>query len=425
MNYPPLVAPVAPIGLPAPPRGRPGATNRVLFTHLPSVLHKRQVLREWLVPCGNVRHVIFVPPAVEDDDDDDDEVLAAEQAHNNDDVNRTALLTMSHADGAVKIVTAFRHFQAEYLSKLTDETQREAMQKFKVHLVPTHPDIPVPPAMMDPTTVQVLGDRLVASFPDPNQPKNPSLPAPKETVPAIKGPDSDDEPDEEEEDPLTTPAVLAAVREFRRKLARQQGGKATRRQELVKSKIEQWKPIVRQRMLAGPPPPGPPMTSQLPPPVQTLPPPPPGTLPPPPPMQTLPLPPPGTLPPPPLTQNLPPAPRGVSNLPAWMTQAKEDIPIQQQEEEEEEQDEPPTKRMKPDDWQSQPLLVPPAAMPAFRDFIAAQIQHLLGEAEASLVDFLCQGKSVTQILPELQDVLEEDAEGFCERLFGKVQELNQ
>lgn len=414
MNYPPLPAQAGMMGLPHPPPrggGRPGSTNLVLLTHLPAVLHQRQVLREWLIPCGNVRHVIFVPPEQDDEDDDNEQP----KTNDNDDNHRTALLTMSHADGALKIVTAFRHFQAEFLLKHNSET----MQKFQAHLVPTHPDIPIPPPMMDPTTVQVLGDRLVASFPDPNQPKTSntnansnSAPAPSKE-PAVKGPDSDDEPEEEEEDPLTTPAVLGAVREFRRKLARQQGGKATRRQELVKSKIEQLKPIVRQRMLAGPggPPPPlpaslppPPPGGQLPPPISQLPPPPPlpGVLPP--------------LPPPPMPNA---APRGVSNLPAWMTTPQANVAS-----------EPPTKRIKTDDddWQSHPLSIPSTALPLLREFCAIQIQQLLGEAEASLVDFCTQQvsdhKTIQQFLPELQDVLEEDAVGFCERLYQKVLELN-
>ncbi|GAX27141.1 hypothetical protein FisN_13Lh309 [Fistulifera solaris] len=454
MNYPPLSAPPV-VGLPAPPpRGRPGATNVVLLTHLPAALHKRQVLREWLMPCGNVRHVVFVPS--EQEEDEDEEKIPKQQEES----MRTALLTMSHADGALKVVTAFRHFQTEFLAKLTnDDTQKDTIQKFQVHLVPTHPDIPVPPAMMDPTTVQVLGDRLVTSFPDPNRP-TPVVAPSTAKEPVIRGPDSDEEQDdEEEEDPLTTPAVLAAVREFRRKLARQQGGKATRRQELVKSKIEHWKPIVRQRMLAGgapspgvppgvpplpsqlPPPPlpgAPPLPSQLPPPPLPGAPPAPmaGQLPPPPPLPGAPLPPLGSqLPPPPLPGNLPPlppppppgqlppqiaAPRGVSNLPAWMTQAQQPPS---------EGSEPPTKRMKTDDWQSQPLFVPTEARTQFRDFVAAQIQQLLGEPEVSLVDFVCQQvqeqKTVTQLLPELQDVLEEDAVNFCERLYEKVQELRE
>jgi hypothetical protein len=388
------------------------------------------------MPCGNVRHVLFVPPEQDDDDDDEENVPKQQQDM------RTALLTMSHADGALKVVTAFRHFQAEFLAKLTnDDTQKEMIQKFQVHLVPTHPDIPVPPAMMDPTTVQVLGDRLVTSFPDPNRPT--PVVAPLTTKdPVIKGPDSDEEQDdEEEEDPLTTPAVLAAVREFRRKLARQQGGKATRRQELVKSKMEYWKPIVRQRMLTGgTPPPGVPPLPGAPPPPSQLPPPPLPGAPPPPMAGHLPLPPlPGAppllgsqLPPPPLPGNLPPpppppgqlppiaAPRGVSNLPAWMTQAQQPPS---------EVSEPPTKRMKTDDWQSQPLSVPAEAQTQFRDFVAAQIQQLLGEPEVSLVDFVCQQvqeqKTVTQLIPELQDVLEEDAVNFCERLYEKVQELRE
>jgi hypothetical protein len=397
---------------------------------------------------------VFVPPEQEEDEDEEENGPKEPE-----EVMRTALLTMSHADGALKVVTAFRQFQTEFLAKLTDDdTQKEMIQKFQVHLVPTHPDIPVPPAMMDPTTVQVLGDRLVSSFPDPHRPTPVVAPV---TVkePVIRGPDSDEEQDdEEEEDPLTAPAVLAAVREFRRKLARQQGGKATRRQELVKSKMEYWKPIVRQRMLAGgmPPPGAPP--SQLPPPPLPGAPPPPSQLPPPPlpgapmagqlappplpgappshsqlPPPTLPgAPPPplgNRLPPPPLPGNLPPpgqlppqiaAPRGVSNLPAWMTQ---------QQQPPSEGSEPPTKRTKTDDWQSQPLSIPAEAQTPFRDFVATQIQQLLGEAEISLVDFVCQQvqehKTVTQLLPELQDVLEEDAFGFCERLYEKVQELRE
>ena len=470
LSVPPPPPPTAGgVLLPPPPTRRgPASTHTVLLTHVPESLHNRQTLREWLVACGNSRNIQFVPspPQVDNDEAKEDDDKKGDQVI-------TALLTMSHADAALKVVSAFRHFKAGLLAEKTSEeaNNNSKLELFQAHLVPTHPEVPLPPAVMDPTTVQVLGDKLLAAFPrggvrsSPADNKDDKRPvtatttiAPRTTTTRTSsttklggGSDDEEEEDEDYEDPLQSPAVLQAVRDFRRQLERQQGSKATRRQELVRSKIAQLKPIIRERMLqekqqqelaSVPPPnanlPPPPPSGSLPPPPGT------GNLPPPPPGGSLPLPPPGNLPPPPpLAPNLPPpptsslpppganvspaAPRGVSNLPAWMTQQQQQ---QQQQQAAATTDEPPpAKRLKPaENWQTTPLTVDAAQRPALQAFVAAQIRQLLGEEEASLIEFLVEKVVVHQatpadLLPELQDVLEDDAPKFVQALWEKTQEL--
>jgi hypothetical protein len=53
----------------------------------------------------------------------------------------------------------------------------------------------------------------------------------------------------------------------------------------------------------------------------------------------------------------------------------------------------------------------------------------MGEEEATLIDFLythiLQGKATSELLQELQVVLEEEADGFLKAVWSKVQELQQ
>lgn len=90
--------------------------------------------------------------------------------------------------------------------------------------------------------------------------------------------------------------------------------------------------------------------------------------------------------------------------------------------------EPDPKRQRMDeDWRTTPFQ-PVTAVDELRVFVVAQIQHFLGEEEDSFIDFICQqvqtpGKTPEQVLPDLQDVLEEDAPIFLESLWRKVQEL--
>ena len=460
---------------------RPPPTNTVLLTHLPTALHHRQALREWLVSCGNARNVQFVPaeqiimgmPQQDNNNDNNDN----NNNDNNDNTNDKrssnkavaaqlllqadhkvqpstlcALLTMSHADAALKVVTAFRHFQQQQAeakaktekkgnaeTKNDNDTNENWEPKFRAFLVPTNPDIPLPPAVLDATTVQVLGEKLVSHFPTANNNKKQehhgggaaaagtttaTAATTFTTTTTTTKPKSkfdvteEDDDDEDQEDPLQSPAILQLVREFRHKLEKQQGSKAIRRQAAVRQKIQDALPVVRQRMLQeqdqqqNVPPPLPPSAGSMP-----LPPPPGLNLPQPPPAFAT-----GAA-----VAAAGTAPRGVSNLPAWMTQ---------------EEEEPPTKRAKtaaveageeqqlPDNWEALPFATTIAAhqTAALRTFVTQQIQHYLGEPEASLIDFVCQNiitnhKTPEQLLPELQDVLEEDAMAFCQAVWRKTQEL--
>ena len=64
-----------------------------------------------------------------------------------------------------------------------------------------------------------------------------------------------------------------------------------------------------------------------------------------------------------------------------------------------------------------------------RTFMAASIQEYLGQEEATLIDFIYQHvlaqKTPEQLVPDLKQVLDEDADAFLEALFlNKVHELS-
>ena len=235
---------------------------------------------------------------------------------------------MSHADAALKVITAFRHFH----QKLKDETgnddtteqeQSSSYLTFAAHAVPSNPDIPLPPALMDRETVTVLGTKLYEAFQEAretggketeammvssanrnsnnnnNAGTSTTITDENKNVTDTTTVDAGDDVmmDDDGADPLTSPAVLEAVRQFREQLTVQQGSKAVRRQQLVQEALERALPTVRQRVReerqrgaaaadSAPPPP------------------PPGAAP---------------LPPPPAAEG----PRGVSNKPAWMTQQEQ------------------------------------------------------------------------------------------------------
>jgi hypothetical protein len=449
-----------------PPQQRGGvvSTNMVLLTHVPAPLHHRQRLRHWLVACGNARNVQFVPAAPFDDGGVDNDTTDENEPQKQQQPLVCALLTMSHADVAVKLVTAFRHFKM--MMQQRQPEQPHWFDLFDAHLVPTHPDIPLPPAFMDQATVQILGDKLVAAFPRTDNGNNSAAEATAHAATVIHpttttaststatttrrpGSDSDDDEDDgnEEGDPLEAPAVVQAVREFRRALARQQGTKAVRRRELVKAKIRQVKPMVRERMLMQQQ-----QQQQQPsslllsssyeqqPPTTTMPPLPPmgGLLPPPPPPMTTIVP----------AVLLPPgshvAPRSVSNLPAWMTLQSPKPPAAIQKDDDSESDptgcrflaQPPppssssSSRTLEDCWNT-PLLhagaLPP---PHLEAFVTARVVHYVGEAERTLIDFVCRSvvesntTSTTwqSLRPELEIVLEEDAVPFLQQLWAFLQE---
>jgi hypothetical protein len=321
----------------------------------------------------------------------------------------TVLLTMSHADAALRVVAAIREMKQGW------KKENNEFSNLHANLIPTNPDVPLPPAVMDPSTVQVLAEKLVEAFEGYKTGERTASAPPTSLVDDdtnTRKPDENKAPGgeqhDEETDPLSLPQVQAAVKDFRRQLEHLQGSKATRRKDLVKQTIEARLPLVRQRLeeeKARPPPlPGmqnlpvpPPLPGMIPPPLPTHlppPPPPPAGLPPPPPV--------AGLPPPPPVAGLPPPPPPTG------------APM-----------EPPQKRQKTEEGAFPSL--PAACHEELRQFIGSQIKEYLGEEEASLVNFVStfvlEGKTSAQLLPELREVLEEDAQAFLDSLWKKTQEL--
>jgi len=424
----------------------------VLLSNVPPFLHSTRAIRDWIAPIGSARNVKLIPPPKKDssyDDDDDDEEeqkidkkIRKETSSSPEDEppetpTITGLVALSHPDAALRLISAFKHFkvlldQHQQNRKEDEGTKKEnngggdderassSFKSFQAYVVPVNPDVPLPPPMLDKASTEVLGKKLLASFAEwrdgvkdftklassgggggtSSRSSQLSSSADATTAVSSAATGSEDEEDEDEVDPLTTTQVLEAVTKFRKKLERMQGSKASRRKELVASKIEQMLPIVRQRMrqereaaASGLPP------VYLPPP----PPPPPGyglAAPPPPP---------------------PPGARGVSNLPAWMTK-------QQQQGGGDDMGEPSAKRTKLDPAELGVFpIVPASSHDALRQYIKDLIRQHLGEGEATLTDFVYKHvlteKASASLLPELNEVLDEDAPKFILQLWEKVQEL--
>lgn len=359
---------------------------QILLTRLPPFLQNTRLLRDWIMSAGSARSVLLVPPPI---DSEKTSVDASSQT------SITALVTLAHSDAALKVLTAFRYFSM----KLKDTEFAE----FSAYAVPTNPDVPMPPAVLDIETVTALGDSLYKSFQryreggsgaaDNKVVLNNNIDTEsfnQDTIPeAPQGADDDDI------DPLNAPAVLEAVRKFREQLSVQQGSKAVRRQQLVKEAIAKILPVIRQRVkeererVSQAPPPALPQPSGG---EFQLPPPPPHSL---------------------------DAPRGVSNKPAWMTQ----------QEQQQTDNEPRMKRLKVDLTNPDIFFpsIPKSSLIALRQFIAANIQHYLGEEEATLIDFVNQyvmsGKAVSALLPELSEVLDDDAGAFLQAVYERSQQL--
>lgn len=260
---------------------------QLLLTNVPECLRGSRQLRGWLQAGsgGGVRSVVLIPqsqqpsqsqaaqssssssnPAAEEQD------AAGPNVQPN---SVTALVTLAHADAALKVLTAFRRFQQklrEAASDDDDESSSNKFSKFAAHAVPGDPDVPLPPAVMDRETVTVLGDKLYGAFRQFERGRqdavggtaatnnsaaaaaaatstgneNRSATATTATAGNLQaaaggGDDGDD-------DPLESPAIQEAVRQFRAQLQLQQGSKATRRQQLVREAISKALPVVRQRV---------------------------------------------------------------------------------------------------------------------------------------------------------------------------------
>jgi hypothetical protein len=357
----------------------------VLLTTVAPCLRTSGALREWLGHGGG-----YVPRSL--------------QCVGDPNGPGTALVTLPHAEAAAKLVAAIRH------------NHTDSHNHIGAHLVPVNPDIPLPPALVDPETTQTLAQALrdslhkITRYGPSTDVTTPALAPtlPERTPDASLRPAVEPHADPEDEDPLTSPAVLNAVKAFRDQLEVQQGTKATRRKALVAQTLAQVLPAMRLRRQQEPSVTHAPTPTPLPP----------AAIVPTPTTTTLPVP-----PPPPLPAQTPPAPRGVSNLPAWMTQANlsAEPPTASATEP------PPSKRPKLDTAQPFPAL-PPAAHAPLRDFVTAQIQHYLGEAETSLIELIVQfvlrpdGEPAQGLLPEL-DVLEDDAHALLQALWDHTQHL--
>jgi hypothetical protein len=269
MNLPPPPPPLplampAAVGLPLPvpiptnfPHQAPPPTF-VLLVNVPLFLYSSRSLRDWIVSCGNARSVVLVPAAAASD-------VTAVAANENDNENtnsninptRTALLQMSHPDSAVRLVSAFRQFKKEN----TVDTN------FQAHLVPTNPDVPLPPAMMDAATVIVLAEQLKRAYEswkkggENTSTSTPAATVNNKTSTAVSLPSQQQqsqtiintttgEQEDSAHDPLQAPHVLQEVQAFRRRLEEQQGSKATKRKELVSQKLQALLPAMRERIRA-------------------------------------------------------------------------------------------------------------------------------------------------------------------------------
>lgn len=388
---PPSNAPSFPMQIQAsgpPMNPRIPYTNSVLLTNVPTFLHSLRSIRDWLYPCGSARAAIFYPRKNED------EPLPA-------DAKVTILVTMSHADGAMKFLAAFKHF-ASHLD--------ERYNSLQAYMVPVSPGVPLPPPFLDQDTTQVLGDKLWANFVSLESPEDASKTETTQKldvtkVAAAAGGGNYDA----DEDPLNAPQVLEAVKDFRRKLEKTQSSQKKRRIALVQQKLAEMRPRVQVLMEQEKN--APPLPVGAPPPLPTG-------------LAAPPLPP--GLPPPPLPEGAAPSmaedsgKRGRSNLPAWMTQ---------QQQGEESTGEPTTKKAKTTEELTNFPSLPDSTHTELREFLQTQIKEYVGEEDTTLIDFLQNhivgGKAVSDLLSELQMVLEEEANVFLQQLWTKVEELQQ
>jgi hypothetical protein len=468
--------------------GRSPFTNTILITNMPPFFIGYQQVRDWLYPCGTAKTCLFYPrvPKRKNNNNNNDDVdnkasgagdiemiIANEGGEVNGNGNgnesnnkKTVLINMINPDQALKVVASFKTFVGQLDDRYKD---------IRCYMVPSSPDIPLPPPLMDETTKKVLGEKLwhnfislETSYSDSDN-KNSGLDGAgsagaNKTTPTTKGDaaeesdnktndakdnsnnttspsDDKDEPKlldadkvaaaaggvgtyDADEDPLNAPQVLEAVKEFRRKLDRTHGSQKTQRMDLVAKKLKELRPRIRAQVdaektnrlqnnnhqrLPGalPPLPAPPQHTSLP-----QPPLPPGG----------PVPPPLGLPPPPAAADS--GKRGRSNLPAWMTKQ------QQQQQTSAASDEPASKKARTEQYPTHfPSALPPSSHPVLRQFLANQVKESMGEEEATLIDFLythiLQGKATSELLQELQVVLEEEADGFLKAVWTKVQEIQQ
>ena len=98
-----------------------------------------------------------------------------------------------------------------------------------------------------------------------------------------------------------------------------------------------------------------------------------------------------------------------------------------QQQQQQQDEEPPSKKSKiyPTHF---PANLAPSTHATFREFLTNQVKESLGEEEKTLIDFLynhiLKGKATSELLAELQMVLEEESNGFLEAVWAKVNELS-
>ena len=458
--------------------------NQLLFTNVPAGLHQVRTLRDWILSSSSmsgsgssIRSVLLLPPpskiattttttAATDGRERNSTTTSSSNSagasnstsNNNNNNNHsshetssldwkhrsspiTALVTVSHFDVAIRIVSAFRYMVTTYRSGSNnnnddnnDETfSLSSWQHFHVHLVPHHPDIALPPLVsVDPivaTTGEAMYRALLAIICHSSRDGATETDMTTTTTTMTTTVDhtnnnttttpATDDPEPDTGDPLLlllseeSPAVWEAVRKFREHLATLQGDKATKRHEKVSEALAAALPRVRQQLRAAvvvPPPLVLPLPSSSWPTTTTTS----STVPP---------------PPPPPSYGVPPQPRGVSNQPAWMTQQQQQ---QQSNVVAPTPEEPPTKRSKVDVTDPTLVfpLVPPDQIPALRQYTSQQIQQYLGEAEETLVTFCLNQmtstmttRNVATLLPELTEVLDDDAVAFVQSIYEYSQRL--
>jgi len=409
-DWPPGLPPVMgglPTAVIAPPSITATASNVVLLRNVPSFLQFS--LKDWILPCGAARKVIVC--------------------------NGTCLVTMMHGDGALKLVCAVKYL-AENQAK-----GDSSIQTLQAQLVPASPDIPLPVSKLEESITKNVGDELWKLWNTIKDRESKDKEVNDETLSSAQAGSSAPAQEtkaldadrvaaaaggayDEDADPLNAPAVLEAVKKFRSHLLKKEAEQKKERQGVVAKRIEQMMPLVKERLeqeRMAPPQPsglGPHSVAGIPPP---LPPPPPipgvpvTGLPPPPPV---PLPPPGAMGmPPPLPPGLPPPPpppTGTVAPPVQPPTAAAAIVS----------DEPPAKRVKLETTTTNFPIVPTSLHTTLRAFISCQIQELLGEEEATLIDFIythvLEGKTYAALQEELFVVLEEDAPTFVETLKKQV-----
>ena len=295
----------------APPMrgGRSPFTNTLLITNMPTFFVGYQQVRDWLYPCGTAKTCLFYPrpPKRKKDDENDVEITPPKETETK---KKTVLVNMLNPDQALKVVASFSEFAGQL---------DERYQDMRCYMVPSSPDIPLPPPLLDETSKSVLGKKLWNNFVsletahseqgDNDDTASPAKSAPTSTPSDNTAEDSKLDADkvaaaaggayDADEDPLNAPQVLEAVKEFRRKLDKTQGSQKTQRMELVAKKLQSMRPKIRAQVQAEK---ERRKASAAAPPVMGLPPPP---------------------PPPAAAASADSGKRGRSNLPAWMTQQQQ------------------------------------------------------------------------------------------------------